>query len=171
MRFVLCVLLWRKNMKILIVSDTHGVHRNYDKVIEREGKIDMLLHMGDIEGGELYIENTAGCPVYMVAGNCDFYSVLPDEEEVQIGDYKILMTHGHRYYVARGTELLKKEAEMRGAQIAMYGHTHVPDIDIEGDVKVINPGSLSFPRQDGRKSSYVIMHIEQGNIDFELKYV
>ena len=158
-------------MKILIVSDTHRVHRNYDKVIEREGKIDMLLHMGDIEGGELYIENTAGCPVCMVAGNCDFYSVLPEEEEVLVGEYKILMTHGHGYYVSRGTERLKEEATKRGAQIAMYGHTHVPDIDLDGDVKVINPGSLSFPRQEGRKSTYVIMQIEQGNVEFELKYV
>ncbi len=158
-------------MKILIVSDTHGVHRNYDKVIEHEGKIDMLLHMGDIEGGELYIENTAGCPVYMVAGNCDFYSVLPDEEEVQIEEYKILMTHGNRYYVSMGTERLKQEAIKRGAQIVMYGHTHQPDVDLDDDVIVINPGSLSFPRQEGRRASYVIMHIEQENIDFELKYV
>ena len=158
-------------MKILIVSDTHGVHRNYDKVIEREGKIDMLLHTGDIEGGELYVENTAGCPAYMVAGNCDFYSVLPGEEEVEIGGYKIFMTHGHGYYVSRGTERLKDEARKRGAQIAIYGHTHIPEIDLDGDVKVINPGSLSFPRQDGRRSSYVIMHIEQGKVEFELKYV
>ena len=158
-------------MKILIVSDTHGVHRNYDKVIEREGKIDMLLHMGDIEGGELYIENTAGCPVHMVAGNCDFYSVLPEDEEVQIGKYKILMTHGHGYYVSRDKNRLKNEAVKRGAQIAMYGHTHVPDLDLDGDVMVVNPGSLSFPRQDGRKASYIIMQIDEENVDFELKYV
>ena len=158
-------------MKILIVSDTHGVHRNYDKVMEREGKIDMLLHMGDVEGGELYLENTAGCPVYMVAGNCDFYSVLPDDEEVQIGDYKIFMTHGNRYYVSMGTERLKQEAMKRGAQIAMYGHTHQPDIDLDDDVMVVNPGSLSFPRQDGRRASYIIMHIDEENVDFELKYV
>ena len=139
--------------------------------MEREGKIDMLLHMGDVEGGELYLENTAGCPVYMVAGNCDFYSVLPDDEEVQIGDYKIFMTHGNRYYVSMGTERLKQEAMKRGAQIAMYGHTHQPDIDLDDDVMVVNPGSLSFPRQDGRRASYIIMHIDEENVDFELKYV
>lgn len=158
-------------MKILIVSDTHGVHRNYDKVIEREGKIDMLLHMGDVEGGELYIEGTAGCPVYMVAGNCDFYSALPNEEEVQIGEYKIMMTHGNRYYVSMGTERLKQEAIRRGARIAMYGHTHQPDIDLDEKVMVINPGSLSFPRQEGRKATYVIMQIDEENVNFELKYV
>ena len=158
-------------MKILIVSDTHGKHRSYDKVIEREGKIDMLLHMGDVEGGELYIEGTAGCPVHIVAGNCDFFSELPGEEEVQIGKYKIFMTHGHGYYVSMDTRRLKEEAMKRGAQIALYGHTHKPDIDLEGDVMVVNPGSLSFPRQMDRKPSYVIMQIDEENLKFELKYV
>ena len=158
-------------MKILIVSDTHGKHRSYDKVIEREGKIDMLLHMGDVEGGELYIEGTAGCPVHIVAGNCDFFSELPGEEEVQIGKYKIFMTHGHGYYVSMDTRRLKEEAMKRGAQIVLYGHTHKPDIDLEGDVMVVNPGSLSFPRQMDRKPSYVIMQIDEENVKFELKYV
>lgn len=158
-------------MKILIVSDTHGKHRSYDRVIEREGKIDMLLHVGDVEGGELYIEGTAGCPVHIVAGNCDFFSELPGEEEVQIGKYKIFMTHGHGYYVSMDTRRLKEEAMKRGAQIALYGHTHKPDIDLEGDVMLVNPGSLSFPRQMDRKPSYVIMQIDEENVKFELKYV
>ena len=81
------------------------------------------------------------------------------------------MTHGHGYYVSRDKNRLKNEAVMRGAQIAMYGHTHVPDLDLDGDVMVVNPGSLSFPRQDGRKASYIIMQIDEENVDFELKYV
>ena len=158
-------------MKVLIVSDTHGSHRNFDKVIEREGKIDMLLHMGDVEGGELYIEKTAGCPVHIIAGNNDFFSDLPGEEEFYIGKYKVLMTHGHGYYVSMDTRRLKREAAERGVHIVMYGHTHRPDIDLEDEVMVVNPGSLSYPRQMGRKPSYVIMHIDEENIDFELKYV
>ena len=39
-------------MKILIVSDTHGRHSNLDEVLEREGNIDMFLHLGDVEGEE-----------------------------------------------------------------------------------------------------------------------
>ena len=158
-------------MKVLIVSDTHGSHRNYDKVIEREGKIDMLLHMGDVEGGELYIEKTAGCPVHIVSGNNDFFSDLPGEEEVQIGKYRILMTHGHGYYVSMDTRVLKRVAKERGFHIVMYGHTHKPDVDLEDEVMAINPGSLSYPRQMGRKPSYIIMQIDEENVDFELKYV
>ena len=42
-------------MKILIISDTHGAHRNFDRVIEKEQPLDMLIHLGDVEGDEDYI--------------------------------------------------------------------------------------------------------------------
>ncbi|MBQ8803017.1 MAG: metallophosphoesterase [Tyzzerella sp.] len=159
-------------MRILIISDTHGSHRNLDKVLDRIGKIDMLLHMGDVEGGEYYIEQTAGCPVHIVSGNNDFFADLPDEQELRIGKYRIFMTHGHYYYVSMDTRRLKKEARKRKAQIVMYGHTHRPDIDLEDDVIAINPGSLSYPRQPGRQGTYIIMDInEDGVAEFTLNYV
>ena len=46
-------------MKILIISDTHGAHRNFDRVIEKEQPLDMLIHLGDVEGDEDYIPRTA----------------------------------------------------------------------------------------------------------------
>lgn len=66
-------------MRVMIVSDTHGKHQALDEALEKAGKIDMLLHLGDVEGGEHYIEAVAGCPVCMVAGNNDFFSFLEKE--------------------------------------------------------------------------------------------
>ena len=91
-------------MKVLIVSDTHGQHKNLDIVLERVGEIDALIHMGDVEGGEDYIEAVTECEKHIVAGNNDFFSFLPKEEEFQIGNYKILITHGHNYYVSVGQD-------------------------------------------------------------------
>lgn len=159
-------------MKILIVSDTHGRHGNLDEVLEREGKIDMLIHLGDVENDEHYIEAIAEWPVHMIAGNNDFFSYLPGEKEIKIGKYKVFMTHGHGYYVSMNTRRLRDEAKVRGVDIVLFGHTHKPYIDVEGDLKVINPGSLSYPRQEGRQASYVVMEINaNGNADFELKFV
>lgn len=159
-------------MRILIISDTHGNHKNLDKVLERIGKIDMLLHMGDTEGGEYYIEATAGCLVHIVTGNNDFFADLPREKVLELGKYKVLMTHGHSYYVSLDTSRLKQAARDRGINMVMYGHTHKPDIDLEDDVIAINPGSLAYPRQTGRRGTYVIMEIAQdGTAEFELKYV
>lgn len=159
-------------MKILIVSDTHGSLHNFDTVIEREKEVDMLLHLGDVEGDDDYMETVMDCPVHIVGGNNDYFSRLPGEMEIRIGSHKVFLTHGHGYHVSVDTRRLKQAARARGVDIVMYGHTHRPEIDLEDDVKVINPGSLSYPRQAGRKASYVIMEIgNTGTAEFYLKYV
>ena len=62
----------------------------------------------------------------MVAGNNDYYLDLPSEEEVGIGDYKVLVTHGHGYYVNSGVDSLREHALEYGYDVVMYGHTHMP---------------------------------------------
>lgn len=159
-------------MKVLIVSDSHGVCSNLELVAERVKGIDMLIHLGDIERDEDYIQALFDCPVHMVRGNNDFFSDLPREEEFSLKNHNIFITHGHYYYVGMSEERLKEEARARGADIAMYGHTHKPALTQEEGLTVLNPGSISYPRQIGRKASYMIMKIdEEGNVDFALKYV
>ncbi len=159
-------------MKILIVSDTHRKNDNYIKVLERIAPVDMVIHCGDIEGSEYLIAESAGCPVQMVTGNNDFFSDLPREKEFMVGKYKIWLTHGHNYYVSMSNENLKHEARMRGVDIVLYGHTHRPVIDIGGDIIAVNPGSLTYPRQEGRRPSYVIMDLDRdGNVHFTINYI
>ena len=100
--------------------------KNFDRVIEKERPLDMLIHLGDVEGDEDYIPAVADCPVHMVRGNNDFFSDLPGEEEFMVEGYHIFTTHGHGYYVSMGETRLKQEARGRGADIVMYGHTHRP---------------------------------------------
>jgi predicted phosphodiesterase len=68
------------------------------------------------------------------------------------------------------TAMLKDEAKSRGFNIVMYGHTHRPSIDMsDPEVTVINPGSLAYPRQEGRRPSYIIMEIDRhGEAHFAL---
>ena len=42
----------------------------------------------------------------------------------------------------------------------MFGHTHRPFFEQKNGITVLNPGSLSFPRQEGRRGSYMIMEID-----------
>ena len=159
-------------MKILIISDTHRKHENLLIVLERECPVDLLIHLGDAEGYEDYIAEQAGCPVEVVAGNNDFFSSLPREKELQIGKYKVLITHGHYYYVNTGIEDIEREAEGRGCDIDMFGHTHRPIFDYHKDVIALNPGSLSYPRQEGKRPSYIIMDLDKkGEATFEIEYL
>jgi putative phosphoesterase len=158
-------------MKVLIVSDTHRYNENYFKVVEMH-KPDLIVHCGDIEGSEYALSEGAGCPVYMVSGNNDFFSELPAELEFSVGKYKCMATHGHRYRISTGPEMLFAEARERGFDIVMCGHTHKPEVRREGDIYVVNPGSLSYPRQDGRKPSYIIMETDRfGEVHFTVAYL
>lgn len=159
-------------MKILIVSDTHGRDKNLKKLLSAEGAFDALIHLGDIEGSENLIRRMVPCPVYMVSGNNDFFSDLPRELELELGKYKVLLTHGHYYYVSLNTDEIRRQARTRGIDIVMFGHTHKPYLDTKDRVTVLNPGSLSFPRQEGRRPSYMWMEIdEKGEAHFEMKYL
>ena len=37
-------------MRVLIVSDTHKKHENLKEIIQRVGKFDLMIHLGDAEG-------------------------------------------------------------------------------------------------------------------------
>ena len=160
-------------MKVLIVSDTHRQNENFMRVMDREEPIDLLIHCGDIEGSEYLISRRAGCPVYMVAGNNDFFSQTDKEKEISIGKYRAFLTHGHMYGVSFELETIKEEARARKVDIVMFGHTHKPHLEYcEDGLVVLNPGSLSYPRQDGRKPSYMLMEIDRnGEAHYTVCYV
>ena len=159
-------------MKVLIVSDTHRHNENFVKAVERTAPIDLVVHCGDIEGSEVFISQAAGCPVQMVAGNNDFFSELPGELTFKIRDLQVWVTHGHHYYVSMGTEFIIEEARARGVDVVMYGHTHRPSIEYSAGIVALNPGSLSYPRQDGRRPSYIVMETDRfGEWHFDIRYL
>lgn len=160
-------------MKILIMSDSHSHDANVKKAIEKEGPLDALVHLGDSQGSEEYIRRIAGCPVYMVAGNCDYFTDLPIVAYVRFGRHKAMLTHGHYHYVSVGCQDLLEEAKANGCDIVMFGHTHRPLLDgTDGEVLVLNPGSISFPRQEGKQPSYMVMEIEeQEEVHVRLNYL
>ncbi|MDE7206371.1 MAG: metallophosphatase family protein, partial [Lachnospiraceae bacterium] len=43
-------------MKILIISDTHRKNENYLKIVENLEPLDMVIHLGDVEGSEYTIQ-------------------------------------------------------------------------------------------------------------------
>ena len=158
-------------MKTLVISDTHRKNDNYFEVLRRE-KPDLVIHCGDVEGSEYALTEGAECPVQIVLGNNDFFSYLPRELELKIGSHKVWVTHGHNYYVSMGNETIKREARARGMEVVLYGHTHRPVIDKEGGVIAINPGSISYPRQEGRIPSYCIMELDENDkLHFSIKYL
>ena len=157
--------------KYLIVSDTHGRDDNFYKVLDIEENLDGIIHCGDLEGSEGKFALAADCPVYFVSGNNDFFSTLNRELDFSLDGHRVFLTHGHMYLVSMDLENLRAEGLSRGAEIICYGHTHKPVAKTMGGVYVFNPGSLSYPRQEGRRPSYIILTIDGDKIDAEIKYL
>lgn len=149
-------------MKILIVSDTHGRDEKLEAAVAVEQPFDYLIHCGDVEGREFFIEALAECPCTIVAGNNDFFSDLPREDEIVLEGHKIMVTHGRNYGVSMDLYGISEEAAARECEMVCFGHTHKPIIEKKNGVLVINPGSLSFPRQEGRQPSYAVMELHEG---------
>ena len=165
------------NIIIIVVAVTAGVILGGTAIYVYQGKcrqkeLQLLADCMEKILREEKIREMAGCPVHMVAGNNDFFCDLPREDEFEIGRYRVLLTHGHYYYISMGTEMLKEEARARNFDIAMFGHTHRPYLEQERDVTVLNPGSMSYPRQEGRKPSYMVMEIDgNGDAAYTIKYI
>lgn len=162
-----CVIL-----KILIISDTHGKHEAMERVFREESPFDLVIHLGDAEGQEDYIEAIAGGKLEIVAGNNDFSPYLPGEKTIELCGRQIFLTHGHYYLVSAGYGHLINELSGKGYDLILVGHTHRPYANEEGNVLILNPGSLSYPRQIGKKPSYIVLKTEQNQpLNFEIKYL
>jgi len=159
-------------VKAVIVSDSHGRFGGIQDIIEREAPFDVFLHAGDIQGGAGRIEEWAGCPVYVVKGNCDWSGDFPQETVVPFGSHTIFLTHGHRHAVKIEKETLARAAKEAGADIAVHGHSHIPAADERYGVIILCPGSVTEPRQPNRRPTYIVLESGAGSgLKWEIKYL
>ena len=154
-------------MKILVVSDTHGMSENLSDVIEKE-KPDRIFHLGDGQGVEERIWMMTDAPVECVCGNCDWGTNLPNEVVLEVGKHTIMLTHGPYYGVGLSYERIAAAAREKGCDIVLYGHTHVPTIDYYEDLIIANPGSIAFPRQNSREHTYMTIMVDN---EGEMKFI
>ena len=156
--------------RVLVVSDSHSRNENLELLMERV-KPDLILHLGDSEDEDDLIAAEAPCEVVFVRGNCD-YGPLPITEIVELGKHRALLTHGHYFGVKLGLGGLAQAARDAGCDVAMFGHTHVPELTEEDGVIIYNPGSISLPRQDGRVPTFILLDVDaEGEIHAALNYL
>lgn len=163
-------------LRILIMSDSHGRNENVELAIaqvrEEIGEFQMLIHLGDV-GDAREIESLAGVPCYIVRGNTDYDAKLLNANVIEAGGHRIFATHGHLYQVDMRLDLLRFAALENDCDIAMYGHTHVPYLEEDpDDITILNPGSISKPRQSDHHYTYMVMEIDdEDEVTYELRYV
>lgn len=152
-------------MKILVMSDTHRNVNNAINLINYIGqKIDAIIHLGDCDkDAERIMKLYPNIPMYYVYGNCDFCSNVEDEQILSFNRIKILITHGHKYSVKWGYDKIAYVAKEKEVQIALFGHTHIAVIEYIDNILIMNPGSISLPR-DSYIPTYGMLDINDNGL-------
>lgn len=163
-------------MKTVIASDIHGSlqwAKKLEELIEREGAKRLIL-LGDLlyhgprnDLPEMYetkevaaILNELSHKLLLVAvrGNCDAevdqmmldFPCMGDYTLIQPDD-KCLMFASHGHIYGPNNVPVKYPGENL---VVLSGHTHIKTNYVKGDIRFVNPGSTSIPK-DGTHSACV----------------
>ena len=158
----ICYIINGDNMKVIVISDTHGLITGIRKVEEKINKlnVDKIVILGDIYYSSIRnMMNSDYNPQYIedflrknkeklicIKGNCDSKEDIERNDFVEtkeinkitINNKDIYFTHGHIY---------NERNWDKEDSILIFGHYHVPFIRKIGKNYYINPGSLSLPRE------------------------
>jgi len=168
-------------MKWLIASDIHGSIYYCEKLIEafKNEKADRLLLLGDVlyHGPRndlpcdyapkkvISLLNGMKNKILCVRGNCDTevdqmvleFPILADYAVIEARGRMIYATHGHKY----SPENLPPVQE---GDVLLYGHIHVPKCYEQDGVLMLNPGSVSIPKEE---SAHGYMILEDGKLEWK----
>ena len=163
-------------MKLMVASDIHGSAYYCQKMTEayKNSGAQKLLLLGDIlyhgprndlpkeYAPKKVIEmlNNISDEILCVRGNCDSevdqmvlkFNIMAEYAIIYDGERMIFATHGHKFNKDNLPSLKKGD-------ILLHGHTHIPVNESIDGITVMNPGSVSIPKEN---SWHGYMIIENG---------
>ena len=158
-------------MIVAVLGDTHlprGARALPEECVRRLRGADLILHTGDHSTlASLEELRALGPPVQAVYGNADeptLRELLPKELIVEAAGARIGIAHVPGPRVGREERL---RTRFPGCAAVLYGHTHVPQIELHEGVWILNPGSPT-ERRSSPAWTMLELRIEAGTIAPEL---
>jgi len=158
-------------LKLLVVSDTHIPERLKElpeEILDAAKDADGIIHAGDFTGEEaLWLFRGMGPPLYAVRGNMDVPGVakaLEDKLVFELGGVKIGLIHG--FGPPEGLHQRVRKLLPDDLDVLVFGHSHVPMLENDSGLLILNPGALSSGRR-----SYALLFIDDGEARGELRYL
>ena len=146
-------------MTVLVLSDSHGNVDNMIRAVERV-QPHRVLHLGDCQRDLAALQaQFPDNPKEGVPGNCDWGSCGQPERLIELGGVRIFMLHGHTRNVKNSPMAAMYAAKEYGAQVLLFGHTHVPLVDNDGSLLTLNPGAAG----DRLRPTCGVLTIENGH--------
>ena len=152
-----------------ILADTHIPRRartlteGLVAYLERAG---LILHAGDLISPSVFEELSAyNVPVHAVRGNVDMPELdLPETLQLDFGGARIAMIHDSGRKEGRRKRLGKRFPE---ARVIVFGHSHVPFLEDESGLLLLNPGSPTDKRRQP-EHTFALLRIEKGEVRAEI---
>jgi len=151
------------SVKILVVSDSHGVRGNLQKIIDREAPFNYLIHCGDGADDLEHVKLPQDTTILNVAGNMDRAGICERLIEITLEGTGFLICHGDQFGAHYDYERLLSEGARRGTDIICCGHTHIPYLHNHPPL-LFNPGPAD-------KGLYGIITLSAKGPAFEHKHL
>ena len=143
--------------RLIVLSDSHGKAKAFENVCLLHPEAERIVFLGDGEGDFEYIQSRhPEWSMTGVCGNCDRFSKLPEIEELTLGEWKLLLVHGHKFAIKTTYKYVIEEAEKRNCNAVLYGHTHSAYVDKIDGIWVLNPGAV----MDYRGPRYAVLDLD-----------
>ena len=135
-----------------VIADTHIYPHGARELprpalnLFRRAKVGLLVHLGDANTVQVLEELAEIAPLLAVAGNTDddyLQDVLPKRLQITVGTHAIGAIHGDG---GRSAKDQVKRAYAGKVDLALYGHSHVPFIELVNGTTIFNPGSATDRR-------------------------
>ncbi len=129
-------------VRIGVVSDTHlrSFNQLPQELIRALGKVDLIVHAGDIVTMDVIQGLQTLAPVHGVCGNMDLPEVrnsLPQNLLLELEGKKIGIVHGSGGPAGLESRVLQL---FPGADVVIFGHSHIAANDASNGVLLFNPG-------------------------------
>jgi putative phosphoesterase len=146
-----------------LISDTHGLLR--PAVHQALQGVELILHAGDVGGGDILEELRLIAPVRAVFGNTDAPNdaELAEEIMMSVDGTSIHVSHGHEL----GSPTPATLAARYDADVVIYGHTHQQLVTRLHGRLFVNPGSAG-PRRFNLSPSVAKLTIKDGTAEVEI---
>jgi uncharacterized protein len=155
-----------------VIADTHmtgGRRKLPGSCAERLVGCDLIVHAGDVMTEAALAEIEAiGPPVEAVFGNVDAPGLrrrLAPELVLKLpGGVRLAVVHDAGHSAGR---LRRLRLRFPDADAVVFGHSHLPLHERDGDFQIFNPGSPT-ERRRARHHTMGLAHVDDGTVDFEL---
>ncbi|MNI04281.1 Phosphodiesterase YfcE [compost metagenome] len=160
-------------MKLMFISDIHGSLHWLEQALAKaeEEQPHTLVVLGDFlyhgprnplpDGydpqGVAAKLNAYGKSLVAVRGNCDAEVDQMLLQFPMMGDYVLILHEGRKIYATHGHGFsIDNLPPLAPGDVFIQGHTHLPVAEVREGITVLNPGSISLPKENN-PNSYAIL--------------